>query len=169
MGTRLLYGGLAIIAVGFIATAIVLRRADPPRPGVSQVDHGGGHLTSKEYGGSAPPTSGKHANTTSWGIHNTEVADVNVLHNLEHGGIYISYRPDLPSDEIKKIDQLFSIPSSRSNFNPAKAVVAPRAADKANIIVSSWNRSETFTSFDENAMYTYYVANIGKSPEPFAN
>lgn len=168
MNSRLLYGALATATVGLLAIMIVLKEPEPNRPGVAQVDHKGGHVASKKYGGAEPPTSGSHASTVSWGIHDDEVADVNVLHNLEHGGIYVSYRPDISKEEIKKIEQLFSVPSSRKDFNPAKTVVAPRAQNKANIVLSSWNRSETFTSFNENAMYEYYVRNLNESPEPLA-
>lgn len=168
MSSKLLYAGLAIIVVGVFATMIVLKKPEPPRPGTAQTDHKGGHVQSKKYGGSEPPTSGEHANTVTWGIHKEEVADVNVLHNLEHGGIYVSYRPDTPKEEIMEIEHLFSVPSSREGFSPAKAVVAPRKENEGNIVLSSWNRSETFTSFNEKAMYEYYVGNFNKSPEPLA-
>lgn len=166
MNSKILYSGLAIIVVGIFATTIALKKPEPPRPGVAQTDYKGGHVTSKKYGGVEPPTSGDHATTVTWGVHTEEVADVNVLHNLEHGGIYISYRPDIPKEEIAKIEQLFSIPSSRETFNPAKAVVAPRKDNKDSIVLSSWNRRETFTSFNEASMYEYYLRNLNKSSEP---
>lgn len=168
MNSRLLYGALGVVTVGLLGIMIVQKEPEPNRPGIAQTDHGGGHVASKKYGEAEPPTSGNHAGTVPWGIYTEEVADVNVLHNLEHGGIYVSYRPDISKEEIKKIEQLFSIPSSRKDFNPAKAVVAPRAQNKANIVLSSWNRSKAFSSFDENAMYEYYVRNFNKSPEPLA-
>lgn len=168
MSSRLLYGTLTAISVGLLAIMFMLKAPEPPRPGIARADHKGGHVASKKYGGDEPPTSGDHASTVSWGIHDTEVADVNVLHNLEHGGVYISYRPDIPADEIKKIEHLFSVPSSKDKFDPAKSVVAPRAANKANIVVSSWNRSETFASFNKDIMYEYYIRNFNKSPEPLA-
>lgn len=167
MSSRIIYGGLAMLVLAFFAVVVIFKSPEAPRPGVSHDDKGGGHVATKVYGEDAPPVSGEHSTTAAWGIHKEEVADVNVLHNLEHGGIYISYQPDIPEEEIKKIEQLFSLPSSRGEFNPAKAVVAPRAANKEKIVVSSWNRSEVFQEFDEAAMYEYYVRNIGKSPEPF--
>lgn len=168
MSSKLLYGGLATIVVGFLVAAIVFKAPAALLPGTARVDHGGGHGTSQKYGGDEPPTSGEHGNTIAWGIHTTPIADINVLHNLEHGGIYVSYRPDISKDDIAKIEKLFSVPSSKKEFNPAKAVVAPRAQNKANIILSSWSRSEAFTSFNESAMYDYYVKNFNHSPEPFA-
>ena len=169
MSSKMLYGGLALLVISFFVVAIVFKSPEAPRPGVAHEDKGGGHVATKTYSGDEPPASGEHANTIRWGVYQEEVADVNVLHNLEHGGIYVSYRQDLPKEDIAKIEKLFSIPSSVDNFNPAKAVVAPRAANKENIVVSSWNRSETFQEFDEAAMYEYYVRNIGKSPEPLGS
>lgn len=167
MDRRFIYVGLLVLVVGFFVVVLVMKPAQSARPGTQQTDHGGGHSNTSTYGGDEPPTSGEHANTLAKGIYKEEIADVNVLHNLEHGGVYISYRPDISKEDIKKIEQLFSVPSSREKFNPAKAVVAPRSANKANIVISSWNRSETFTTFDEMALYEYYVLNFNKSPEPF--
>src|SRR3989344_4041615 len=41
---------------------------------------------------SNPPTSGPHAAPAEWGISSVEIPDENAIHNLEHGGIWISYK-----------------------------------------------------------------------------
>lgn len=168
MKGKFLYLLLAVLSIGFFATAIVLKQPEPERPGTAQKDLKGNHVDKKEYGGDEPPTSGDHASPVAWGVYKKELADVNTLHNLEHGGIYVTYSPDIPEEDIQKLEKLFSTPSSRKEFNPAKAVVAPRGSNVDNIVLSSWNRSQTFTSYDEEKMYEYYVANFNKSPEPLA-
>ncbi len=169
MSIRIVYVSLAVIAVALFVVLAVNKPSEAPRPGVVQEDHGGEHVAAKDYSGDEPPTSGDHSNTLPWGVYEEEVSDVNMIHNLEHGGIFISYNESVSEAEIAKIVNLFSIPSSKKDFNPAKAVVAPRAANKAAITMSSWNRSEEFLVFDEAAMYEYYARNIGKSPEPFGS
>ena len=162
---------LATVVVGFIAVIIVSKITappEPPRPGVEQADHGREHVSSKEYGGDQPPTSGSHANPVAWGVYDTEVRDDQVIHNMEHGGIYVSYQPDLPQDQIEKLKGLLSAPFSNSEFKPTKIVLAPRQANKSPIELSSWRRSEPLASYDQKKIEDYVVRNLGKSPEPLA-
>lgn len=169
MSNKIFYGFLAVVVVGFVAFVLVNKEPVKLRPGVEHQDNGRQHVQAKEYGGEEPPTSGDHAGPLEWQVYDQEIPDANVIHNMEHGGIYISYRPDLPQDQVEKIKALFSEPYSNANFSPVKAVVAPRSENKAPIVMSSWTRSQTLESFDENMMIDYYLTNIGKSPEPTAS
>lgn len=172
MNSRVLYGLTIALVVGFVGL-IIFRAVDEkpqqPRPGIAQKDMGREHVQTKRYGGDEPPTSGPHAEALAWKAYGQEVPDVNAIHNLEHGGIYVSYRLDLPQDQIDKIRALFTAPFSNPNFRPNKVIIAPRADNKSPIILSSWLRSEKFTSFDQQSMTNYYLKNVGKSPEPLAS
>jgi hypothetical protein len=168
MNSKIFYGLLTVIVIGFLGFAVANKKPEPPRPGSEQADNGRTHVQSKEYGGEEPPTSGDHTEPLAWQVYKQEVPDANVIHNMEHGGVYISYSPDLPKEDIEKIDALFSRPFSNPKFTPSKAVVAPRSANKAPIVMSSWIRSQTFETFDEQAIMDYYLRNTGKSPEPGA-
>jgi hypothetical protein len=162
---------LAVIVLGFtgaIVIAKVNKPPEPPRPGIEQADHGREHVSSKEYGGDQPPTSGPHANPAAWGVYDTEVRDDQTIHNMEHGGIYVSYQPSLPEDQINKLKELLSEPFSDPNFQPKKIVLAPRATNKSPIELSSWRRSKTLASYDQTMIEDYIVRNLGKSPEPLA-
>ncbi|MFY9227820.1 MAG: DUF3105 domain-containing protein [Candidatus Microsaccharimonas sp.] len=162
---------LAVIVLGFTATIVVVKMSgppEPPRPGIEQSDSGNEHVDSNEYGGDQPPTSGPHAGPLSWGVYDTEVRDDRVIHNMEHGGIYVSYQPSLPKDQIEKLTNLLSAPFSNSEFQPTKIILAPRAANKSPIMLSSWLRSEALESYDEDKVVNYIKGNLGKSPEPLA-
>lgn len=162
---------ISVIVLGFIGFAIWGRTSQPPEPprsGVEQSDQGGGHTDSKEYGGNQPPTSGIHAGPVEWSIYDTEIRDDQSLHNLEHGGIYVSYRPDLPKDQIEKMKSLLFDPFSDPDFKPRKVMMAPRASNKSPIVISSWQRSQELESYDKEVIKEYYLRNFGKSPEPFA-
>ena len=87
---------------------------------------------------------------------------------MEHGGIYVSYQPDLPQDQIEKLKKLLSEPLSNPEFQPKKIVLAPRAANKSPIELSSWRRSEALASYDQQKIKDYITRNLGKSPEPLA-
>ena len=84
---------------------------------------------------SNPPTSGSHyGQTARSGFRTEEIADQYILHSLEHGGIWISYRPSV-SDEIK--DDL-------KQFKGGKIIITTREANEFDIAVASWGRLDTF-------------------------
>lgn len=168
MISKLIFGLLALATVGLLTYGYLRDEPEPPRPGVAQANKGGVHVQSKEYGGDEPPTSGDHTSPVPWQAYEDEVPDANIIHNLEHGGIYVSYRPDLPADQVVRLRELFFEPYSNPDFKPTKALLAPRAANKSPIVISSWNRSLTLESYDEKQLMDYYLANFGKSPEPGA-
>lgn len=162
---------LAAIAVSFVGAIVVGKMnqpPEPPRPGVEQADHGREHVNSQKYGGDQPPTSGAHANPVTWGVYDTEVRDDQTIHNMEHGGVYISYQPSLPKEQVEKLTSLLSEPFIDPKFQPKKIVLAPRAANKSPIELSSWRRSEALASYDQDKIEDYIVRNLGKSPEPLA-
>lgn len=171
MTIRPLPVALAVIVVGFVAVVVVAGMTaspEPPRPGIEQSDNGNEHVDSKEYGGDQPPTSGPHAGPIAWGMYDTEVRDDQVIHNMEHGGVYVSYQPGLPKDQIEKLTNLLSEPFSNPKFQPKKVILAPRAANKSPIVLSSWLRSEELESYDQSKIEDYIERNLGKSPEPLA-
>lgn len=170
MSNKVLVAIIAVLFIGMFGYVTVKKKGAPPetpRPGAEQADMGQKHVAvgAVKYGGPEPPTSGDHTTHIPWQAYDQEVPDENIVHNLEHGGIYISYRPDLPADQIAKIKGLFSKPFSNDKFSPIKTVVAPRAANGSPIIMSSWNRNMKLDTFDEAKMMEYYLRNVGKAPE----
>lgn len=169
MSNKVFYGILLLIVGLGITVVAINREPETQRPGTEQANKGREHVESKEYGGEEPPTSGDHAQPVPWQVYKQEVPDDSTIHNMEHGGVYISYRPDLPADQVENIEKLFGEPFSREGFKPIKAVVAPRSANSSPIIMSSWDRNLKLENFDEQVMVDYYLNNIGKSPEPTAS
>ena len=176
MSTRTFVALIAIILIGFaipVATSNKDRPSQGPRPGVEHKDKGQQHvqgLDTKPNTKAEIDTSGNHDQAPlPWQVYDQEIPDAKVIHNLEHGGIYISYSPDLPADQIAKIKALFSKPYSRENFSPIKAIVAPRTANSSPIVMSSWKRSMKLEKYDEEKMVQYYLRNHGNAPEGTAS
>ena len=170
MNSKLFYSVLAVLVVGFVALVMISQnQPKPQRLGDAHDDNGREHVKSKDYGNpDEPPTSGDHADPMPWGPYDRELPDVNTIHNLEHGGVYVSYQPDLPVEQVEAIKQLLFAPYSDSEFQPNKVILAPRAANASPITLSSWLRSEKLESFDKQKIIDYYNSNAGKSPEPLA-
>jgi len=94
---------------------------------------------------SNPPTSGPHYNAPGAGpiackVYNEEVTDEGVIHNLEHGGVWISYK-DKTDTQLK--EQLEEIGKQYT-----KVVVSPRSANDSKIAVAAWGRLLKLESFE---------------------
>jgi len=96
-----------------------------------------GHVTAgslPEYN-SNPPTSGPHyAQTARSGFREEIIPDQNIVHNLEHGDIWIAYHPRV-SDEIKE---------ELKRFGAAKVIITPREANDTDIALAAWGRLDSF-------------------------
>lgn len=133
----LLAGGLAYAAVYFGKSA----PGSGDGPGESFPSQGQDHVplrTPFAYN-SNPPSSGPHyASQANWGIYDYEVLDQIFLHNLEHGGIWIAYRPTIAPQALEDLKAIVKELAGR------KIVMAPRSANGADVAVVSWTRVLTF-------------------------
>lgn len=157
--------GAGIIFVGGLAYVIVLMppRAEHQELGLAfpiqdqkHIGVGDDHPPYK----SNPPTSGYHyAEPAPWGVKEAELPDEQVVHNLEHGGIWISY---------KNIDDQTKASLEKLTSSQTKMIMTPRAKDDSPIVIASWGRVQKFQSYDEKALLAFIDANRNKSPEPLA-
>lgn len=124
---------------------------------------GSDHIaTSEEHPpyNSNPPTSGWHyAQPASWGASDTQLTDEALVHNLEHGGIWISYHPDKVSAET--IDQLKDFVARYRS----KVVLAPRPQNDHPIALTSWGRLLTLETFEEVQITDFIKQNKNHGPE----
>lgn len=111
---------------------------------------------------SNPPTSGPHAGAIKGGFYSEEILDINGVHNLEHGYIWITYRnisPDVIAT-LKKIAKRYS----------GRVLVSERMANDTQIAMASWGRLDKMTesTFDEDYALRFIKKYTNKSPEKFA-
>jgi len=115
----------------------VLTNIEPEELGILYEDQGKEHVAIEESHplyNSNPPTSGWHyQNPADWGIYQKELPDEQLIHDLEHGGIWISYRPDIPSDQKMIIEYIAAQYS-------AKVIVTPRPENDSDVAVAAWQR-----------------------------
>lgn len=116
---------------------------------------------------SNPPTSGPHyGSPANWGVYDYEVNDKFFIHNMEHGGVWIAYRPSV---DIHVVEHLKAI---TDEFGGSKIVMAPRAANDSDIAVAAWTRllkinlvKGDITEEQLNQIRAFYRAFKNKGPE----
>jgi hypothetical protein len=112
---------------------------------------------------SDPPTSGPHyPEPIPAGFYDTPQPDEAVIHNLEHGHIWIAYDCSKLTncDAVKA--QLRALVQS---YNQWKIVVTPRQNKDAAIAVAAWGWLEKMNTYDEPAIRKFVDAWRDKGPE----
>ena len=108
---------------------------------------------------SNPPTSGPHYPTWSeWGVHDKQVADEFLVHNLEHGGIWISYQNLEDKELIEKLKRIVS-------EYTLKVILTPRPENDSPIAVAAWGRLLKLEQFDESKIRDFINGFINRGPE----
>lgn len=159
------WGAAALAVVGVIGLVVAfnLRR---PGPGERIPIVGRAHITqgSRESGyNSNPPTSGPHwPSPAPWGVHTQPLPDEALVHNLEHGGVWISYKDAKDADLADKLAEV-------AGRYRTKVIVTPRQKNDAPIAVAGWGRLLKLQRFDEARIVEFIDAYRGKlGPEPGA-
>ena len=134
---------------------IALTYADFPSQGQVHIANGASHPTYN----SNPPTSGWHyASPADWGIYHATLPDETLIHNLEHGGIWLSYRD---ANDTRTIQQLDAI----ANQFPDHVILTYRPTDDQAIVVAAWGHLLTMSAADSTAILDFIKRYINKGPE----
>ncbi len=108
---------------------------------------------------SNPPVSGWHyPQPAKWGVYDEELPDQTLIHNLEHGGVWISYKPDAPPELIANLKRL-------AGEYKSKVILTPRAANDSLMALAAWGRLDKFDYFDEARIKKFIKAFKDKGPE----
>lgn len=91
---------------------------------------------------------------------------VQLIHNLEHGGIVIWYQPGAVQPD--EVDSLTAFVSTQLRATRYKFIVSPwEGADFGHsIAVTAWRQLLYLDSVDLDAIRGFADANYGQAPEP---
>lgn len=165
LARRTLWIVAALILVGASIWAVTRlgRKEMIHGPGQFIPDQGAPHVapgTKFDYN-SNPPTSGPHFATPSeWGVYKEEIHDQILIHNLEHGGIWIAYKPSISAEVVSKLEAI------AKEFG-RKVIMAPRPANDTDIALAAWNHLDKFSAgeFSEERVRAFIKAYRNKGPE----
>lgn len=177
----------AVIAVAAVGAILLLRQIgvfEPPPPaitpppaavekvGTKVAEQAGTHVADGQrvQYPQLPPTSGSHWNLphAGWGVKDTPQDDERVVHNLEHGGVVISYKGLTPDDlaNLKTLVRRFTAGEYK------KVLLRPYAQMDNGIVLTAWNWTHRIAAYDE-AVITRFVQGHygprGEAPEPNAS
>jgi hypothetical protein len=131
--------------------------------------------TAVDYTGfSNPPSYGPHHGVFTdgqgnsitprpTGIYSTPQPDEDLVHNLEHGHVWISYNPNL----ISAADRATLIQFMTAGGTNNGVILAPRPKNTTAIVLTSWTRQLALDSFNATVMRDFIEVNRGHAPEGF--
>lgn len=107
---------------------------------------------------SNPPTSGPHASPVSAGVYTRALPDENLIHNLEHGHIWLSYRD---ADDDEALSMLRSIQAEV----PGLVVVTYRPENDARVAAAAWTRLLNLDELNRDEILAFIVRHANNAPE----
>lgn len=170
-------GGTAVTPGNFTDAGLRGTRTDlqSGAPDVTDRHHTTANINYAALGYSNPPSYGPHharlatkndhgAPVQPTGSYLSEIDDADLVHNLEHGHVWLSYDPGLLSAaDIAKLQAVVS------TFGATHQGIAltPRAANDQPIALVSWAHLQTLSGFDLDEIAKFIITNRGHAPEGF--
>ena len=103
---------------------------------------------------SNPPSSGWHYGDTAklgfYDVDEAPVPDENLIHNLEHGEIWIAYHPRL-NGRIEVMEML------RNLADESLVIVTPRLANDSDIALVAWGRVDKWNAPEDGTLDTVRI------------
>ena len=110
-----------------------------------------------------PPTSGDHYGLpASWGVQKVAPADESIVHNMEHGGVIIYYKPDsLTPEQLTALSEQMA-ELSLSNH---RLILTTRTDMPKPIAVTAWGFLLELDTYDADAIEDFVNDHINEGPE----
>ena len=138
---RIAWSAGIILFLGAVISGIfwLIGKSEKQAPGAYYPSVGQEHIAlkgnpPKPYNSNPPSSGGHFGRPAHWGVYDYEVNDKIFIHNLEHGGVWIAYRPSVATSTV---DALKSVVNE---FGGSKIVMAPRSANDSDIAIVAWTR-----------------------------
>ena len=162
---RFIVLGVALAVLIGIAVVLMLRGGDEPPPELRDVvtykDLSRDHVAGEVHYPQSPPVGGAH--DPIWldcGVYDRPVREENAVHSLEHGAVWITYRPGLSADEIDKL----------ASKLPEKGILSPFEDQDAPVVATVWGAQLELDGPDDPRL-DLFIREYGDghtAPEPTA-
>ena len=163
----LIWGSAALVValvVGVVTFAIL--RDSPATADLSAVEtfdnQAADHRTEPISYDSPVPAGGPH-HPAWWdcGVYTEPVVTEHAVHSLEHGAVWLSYRPDLPADQVALLEEL---------GDDDYMIVSPSPDQEAPVLATAWNNQLSLESAEEKTLKAFIreYKQGPQTPEPGA-
>lgn len=107
-----------------------------------------------------PPAGGDHDPCWApWGVSDTELADENWVHNLEHGGVVLLYNcPDGCAEQVQTLTDFVAA-------HPDDTILTPYSLMDTPFAVVAWEHRLLMDCVDEAAIAAFYQDHRDQAPE----
>jgi hypothetical protein len=134
-----------------------------PIPGVEtfEVDSAA-HTTEPVDYPQDPPAGGPHA--PAWqkcAVYDAPVRNENAVHSLEHGAVWITYRPDLPESDREILAKLAE--------DQRYVLISPYPGLEDPVVASAWGAQLRLDDTSDPRLQAFIDRYAGNGPEPGAN
>lgn len=127
-----------------------------------------GHLSRNHVQGTVsyaqnPPVGGDHSPVwLNCGIYDKPVPNENAVHDMEHGAVWITYRPGLPADQLAELKATAG-KTTFVDLSPYPGLTSP-------IVISAWGKQLALQKADDPRLADFVSAyrQGPQTPEPGA-
>jgi hypothetical protein len=108
-----------------------------------------------------PPTGGSH--NPRWqncGIYTESVENSLAVHSLEHGAVWLAYRPDLAEEKVAKLQDVVR--------GESYVLMSPFPGLKSDAVMSSWGKQLVIDAVPDEGVEQFIERYKGAGPEPGA-
>ena len=110
----------------------------------------------------SPAVGGPHNDVwLDCGVYDEPLPEEHVVHDLEHGTVWITYRPGLDDDEVEQLEAAL----------PQNGILSPYDDLRAPVVVTVWGRQLNLTGADDPRL-ELFIEEFSEgvtAPEPFAS
>lgn len=152
-----------LLLAGGLTWAVVSERASGARL-TGLITYDGitrGHVDGTVHYAQTPPAGGVHAEVwLNCGIYPDPVPNENAVHSLEHGALWITYRPDLPADQVATL--------RRAVTGQPYGLLSPYPGLPAPVVATVWGTQLRLQTADDPRLTTF-ITTYGDgthAPEP---
>jgi hypothetical protein len=120
------------------------------------------HVTTPVAYSQKPPVGGDHAPVPeNCGFYSAAIPAENGVHSLEHGAVWITYRPDLPAAQVGRL---------RNLTQQTYVLVSPYPGLPSPVVASAWGRQVRLASASDARLGQFVKAfrQGPQTPEPGA-
>ena len=154
-----------VLGAGAGVAGVIAAQPDPPSlDAVRSFEYAAGAHTSEpvQYAEN-PPAGGEHDPVwLNCGVYDEPVRSENAVHSMEHGAVWITYRPDLPAEQVEQLREAVD--------GREYTVLSPYPDLPSPVVLSAWGKQLSVEDAGDRRVGAFLseFVNGPQTPEPGA-